>query len=154
MASRAMSELIFFIASVLIASVVAGALYMTTQNIADGVKDKGVLLARSLKMDFAIINDPESIPLVNGYYVFYIKNIGKESFLFNSNGVTVLIDGEIVSSTFLSFENIDNPGSEVLDPHDIGKLLVNSTIIDTSSQYHKITIILVNGKKRSLVFKI
>jgi flagellar protein FlaG len=154
--SGVIPELILFIAAILVAGMVSGALYVTTQNIAGEIENKGLTFARDLKIDFAIINDPENIPLVdnNTYYVFYIKNTGKESFLFSSNNVVVLIDGEIVDSSNLVFDNLSNPGLEVLNPYEIGELRVNATVVDTSVQYHKITIIVENGKKRSLVFKV
>lgn len=154
MGNGVISELILFIAAVLVAGMVSGALYITTQNIAGEIESRGLTFARDLKIDFAIINDPENIPLVDNNYVFYIKNTGKESFLFSSNNVVVLIDGEIVDASNLVFDNLSNPGLEVLNPYEIGELRVNATVVNTSVQYHKITIIVENGKKRSLVFKV
>ncbi len=91
------SELIMFIVAVIIAGSVAGALAYVTTDIAHGMNDRGgATLANQLRTDFAIINDPNNIP-VSGTgpynYTFYIKNIGKEPIPFTANAVQVFING-------------------------------------------------------------
>ncbi|WP_456398800.1 flagellar protein G [Palaeococcus sp. (in: euryarchaeotes)] len=151
MASGVISELVLFIASLLIAGVIAGGLYAVTQDISDGINVKGEHLAYSLKLDFAIINDAENIPTESGAYVFYVKNTGKVSFMFDENTVVVFIDGNLIPPSNLTFTNLNDSSSSMLYPYDIGSIHVNTSL---SSGYHKITIVVENGEKRSLVFKV
>ena len=147
MASSVMSELVLFIASLLVAGMVAGGLYVITQDISDGILAKGQDVAENLRTNFEIINDPENIPVSGSAYVFYIRNIGKESISFDPNSVVVMIDGSIIPPSNLTFE----PSSH-LSPYEVGKIYVPTTFV--SPGYHKITIVLDTGKKKSLVFEV
>ncbi|ASJ02561.1 flagellar protein G [Thermococcus profundus] len=145
------SELIMFIVAIIVAGSVAGALAYVTNDIAHGINDNGALMADKLRTDFAIINDPNNIPTdADGKYMFYIKNIGKVSFPFSSDSVQVFIDGNIIPPANLTFTDVNNNEITSLNPYDVGVIHVQTTI-DTG--YHRIQIVLENGKKRSLVFK-
>ncbi len=151
MASSVVSELVLFIASLLIAGMVAGGLYMVTQDLSDGITLRGKDLAYNLRVNFAIINDPENIPVSGGAYIFYVRNIGKVPFTFNNNSVVVFIDGNLIPPANLTFTNLDNPGSDKLQPYDIGEIQVVTLL---STGYHKIVVVLADGKQKSLIFKI
>ncbi|NJE08874.1 flagellar protein G [Thermococcus sp. M39] len=150
------SELIMFIVAVIIAGTVAGALAYVTNDIANGMKTKGEDLADQLKIDFAIVNDPENIP-VSGTgpynYTFYIKNIGRESFAFNPQAVQVFIDGNLVPPENLTFTDVNGNPITSLAPYELGQIIVTRGT-QLSSGQHKITVVLENGKRRSLVFEI
>jgi len=151
MASSVVSELVLFIASLLIAGTVAGGLYMITQDISDGITVRGKDLSYNLRVNFEIINDPENIPVSDGAYIFYVKNIGKVPFTFDNNSVVVFIDGNLIPPANLTFTNLDDPGSNNLQPYDIGEIQVATLL---SAGYHKIVVVLADGKRRSLIFKI
>ncbi|ASI99659.1 flagellar protein G [Thermococcus celer] len=150
------SELIMFIVAVIIAGSVAGALAYVTTDIAHGMNDRGATLANQLRTDFAIINDPNNIP-VSGTgpynYTFYIKNIGKEPIPFTANAVQVFINGEIVPPSNLTFTDVSGKAITALNPYQVGIVNVTRGTKLTSGQYYTITVVLENGKKRSLVFK-
>ncbi len=150
MASSVVSELVLFIVSLLIAGMVAGGLYVVTQDISDGIFVKGREVATSLRTNFEIINDPEHIPYASASdtYIFYVRNTGKTAFSFDPNSVVVMIDGNIVPAANLTFSP-----SGILAPYDVGMIYVPSAFIG-SSGYHKITVIIETGKRKSLVFKI
>jgi flagellar protein FlaG len=144
------SELIMFIVAVIVAGSVAGALAYVTNDIAHGINEHGAVVADQLRMDFAIINDPNDIPTdTNGDYMFYIKNIGKMSFPFSNDSVQVFIDGNIIPPANLTFTDVNNNAITSIDPYEVGVIHVHTTI-DTG--YHRIQVVLDNGKKRSLVF--
>lgn len=151
MASSAVSELVLFIASLIIASIVAGGLYMVTQDISNGINVRGRDLAYNLRVNFEIINDPENIPVSGGAYLFYVKNIGEVPFVFDNTSVVVFIDGNMIPPANLTFTNLDNSGSNQLYPYDVGEIQVNTTL---SSGYHKITVVIQTGKRKSLIFKV
>ncbi|WP_099212048.1 flagellar protein G [Thermococcus henrietii] len=144
------SELIMFIVAVLVAGSVAGALAYVTNDIAQGIHIKGSMLSNELRTNFAIINDPNNIPVNTSTtpytYTFYIKNIGQVSIPFNSNSVQVLIDGLLVPSANLTFEP-----STYISPYQVGEIKIKYAL---NPGYHTITVVLENGIKRSLVFKI
>lgn len=145
MASSVISEIILFIVSLLVAGTIAGGLYVVTQDLADGISTRGTTIAQNLKVDFAIINDPENIPVFSGAYVFYIKNIGSEKFPFTGNTIVVFIDGKLIPPSNLTLT------PSVLYPHDIGELKISTTL---SPGYHKLVVVLENGKQREFIFKI
>jgi len=147
MASSVVSELVLFIVSLLVAGMVAGGLYVVTQDISGGILTKGQDVAESLRTNFEIINDPENIPVSGSSYVFYIRNIGKDSFSFDPNSVVVMIDGSIIPPANLTFDP-----SGVLAPYEVGKIYVPTAFI--SSGYHKITVVIETGKRKSLVFEV
>ncbi len=151
MASSAATELVLFIASLLVAGMVAGGLYVVTQDLSSGISVRGKDLAYNLRVNFEIINDPENIPVNGGAYVFYVRNTGKVPFMFDNTSVVVFIDGNLMPSSNLTFTNIDNSGSNQLYPYDVGEIQVNTTL---SSGYHKITVVISTGKQRSMIFRI
>ncbi|ASJ04850.1 MULTISPECIES: flagellar protein G [Thermococcus] len=148
MASSVVSELVLFIVSLLVAGMVAGGLYVVTQDISGGIITKGQDVAESLRTNFEIINDPENIPVSGSSYVFYIRNTGKDSFSFDPNSVVVMIDGSIIPPANLTFDP-----SGVLAPYEVGKIYVPTAFI-SSSGYHKITVVIETGKRKSLVFEV
>ncbi|CAI1493190.1 Flagella-related protein G flaG [Thermococcus nautili] len=149
------SELIMFIVAILVAGSVAGALAYVTNDIAHGINDRGAMLADRLRTDFAIINDPNHIP-VSGTgpytYTFYIKNVGKEIIPFTSDAVQVFIDGNLIPASQLSFEDTSGNTITSLQPYQVGVIKVTLDTALTSGQTYTITVVLENGVKRSLVF--
>ena len=148
------SELIMFFVAILVAGSVAGALAYVTNDIAHGINDKGAMLADRLRTDFAIINDPNHIPVDTGTspptYTFYIKNVGKEIIPFTSDAVQVFIDGNLVPASQLSFEDTGGNTITSLQPYQVGVIKVQYDL--TSGHTYTITVVLENGVKRSLVF--
>ena len=151
------SELIMFIVAVIVAGTVAGALTYVTTDIAHGINEHGELMADRLRTDFAIINDPQNIPVntsTSPYtYTFYIKNIGKETIAFTSNSVQVFIDGTLIPANQLSFEDVKGDPITSLQPYEVGVIEVQPQS-NLASGYHTITIVLENGVKRKLIFRI
>ncbi|RLF86731.1 flagellar protein G [Thermococci archaeon] len=148
------SELIMFIVAIIVAGSVAGALAYVTNDIAVGIKIRGESLADNLRSDFAIINDPENIP-VSGTgpynYTFYIKNVGKNSIPFSSDALQVFIDGDMMPPSNLTFVDVNDTPISFLDPYEVGKIIVTANL---SSGSHRVMIVLENGKVRSFVFRI
>ena len=149
------SELIMFIVAIIVAGSVAGTLAYVTNDIANGMRDHGLMLADKLKTDFAIINDPNTIPVntttTPPTYTFYIKNVGSEVIPFTPDAVQVFIDGNLIPAANLTFLNASGDPVSSLDPYQVGRIEVKTSLI--SGKYYRITIVLENGIRRSLVFK-
>ena len=142
------TEIIFFVGSVLVALSISGVLGITSVHLASGIQDKGNIIKNGFDTDFAIINDPDNIPVSAGYYVFYIKNTGYNNFYFNYDTVSVIIDGILIGPSNLSFSSADGVS---LKRSEVGEILVNSTL---SSGYHTLKVVVYNGINRKMIFQV
>lgn len=141
------TEAILFIGAVLVAVFTAGVLGVSSYKMADGIKEKGVILGDKLKTDFEIINDPDNVPTQGGKYVFYVKNTGRKNFYFTNSTVTVIIDGQMISQSDITVQGT----SGSLKRSEVGTILVSTSL---SSGYHTLRIVLFNGVTREFVFKV
>ncbi|MCD6237112.1 MAG: flagellar protein G [Thermoplasmata archaeon] len=107
------THVIFFIAAVIVAGAVSGILTAVTFNITTSLTEKCDRIQEELDTDFKIINDPDNIPNISGYYRFYLKNIGGKKLATTTDTFTVFIDGEIIAKTYYSFEDDSIQPSEV-----------------------------------------
>ena len=146
--SSGISELVMFVATLLIVGSVVGVLAYETSDLSISMKNTSTQVSEQIQDEFKIINDPSQIPYNNGY-VFYVKNIGTSAFYFTNSTVTVMINGTVVDNSALSFSNANNNGS--LSPGDLGTIVVN---VSLSPGYHIITITLYNGISQQFVFEV
>ncbi|MHB8361086.1 MAG: flagellar protein G [Thermoplasmataceae archaeon] len=150
MSSTGISEMIFFIVTLVVTASVVGALAYQTSNLTQGMKNSSTQVSSMLDDNFKIINDPTHIPYKVGTgYTFYIKNIGSQSFYFTNNTVTVMINGTIILNSKLTFNYTGNNGS--LLPGEVGQIIVN---VSLSPQYYTIRITIYNGLSKQLIFKV
>lgn len=92
------THLIFFIASVVIASVLVGVLSAAVYNIQSGIDARGDTLGENLKTDIEIINDPNNMTQIysdtdNYNLTIYVKNIGRCQL--DRDDVNVIVDGRL-----------------------------------------------------------
>ncbi|ENN95832.1 flagellin [Methanocaldococcus villosus KIN24-T80] len=144
MASSGLSEIIMFVAVLLIAAFVVGVLTTSTYKISLNIGKKTDSFSEKLAQDFEIINDPAKIPRDPnlGIITLYIKNTGKKPIIFTPDSFTVIIDGNIVK--IYNISQLSNPGSEELYPGDVGELNVSYN----ESRYHRIKVVLYSGVSR------
>jgi len=144
LASSAMSEIVMFVAVLLIAAFVAGILTTSTYKISLNINKKGDALATKLSQDFEIINDPGDIVRNSsaGTIALYIKNTGKDPIIFTNDSFTVIIDGSIVEIN--TTNQLTSPGSNILSPGDVGEIVVNYN----ETGYHRIKVISECGISR------
>src|SRR4030042_3219386 len=91
------TQVIFFIASVIVAGAVSGIFIGVTTNVTTSLSDKGGRLQEQLDTDFKLINDPSAIPDISGYYRFYLKNIGGKKLLTTNQTFQLFVDGDIIT---------------------------------------------------------
>jgi flagellar protein FlaG len=148
---RTAAEIIFFIATVIVASAVAGEFMLRTNEFSQIFKQQGDLLKEKISHEIKIINDPSMIRKVKYedayYYVFYIKNIGKGNILFNKNNVGVYIDGYRIDE-----ENLLMRRTGEIKEGETTEVLIDSSLWLLKPGEHKIEIILENGIKDTLNF--
>ncbi|WP_048196645.1 flagellar protein G [Methanocaldococcus vulcanius] len=146
MASSAMSEIIMFVAVLLIAAFVAGILTTSTYKISLNIDKKSDALSTKLSQDFEIINDPGEIirnPSAGVIYL-YIKNTGKDPIVFTNTSFTVIVDGNIVgiNNTY----DLTDPGDNVLSPGDVGEIVAKYN----ETGYHRIRVVSESGISRTI----
>ncbi len=148
MASMATSEMIFFIATLILSISVVGVLGGQTAHLALGMQNSAQGTSSQIQTNFEIINDPSSIPYQNGY-VFYIKNTGETGIYFTNTTVNVLINGTLLSGSEISMISPGNSG-EIM-PSQVGEIVINLTI---PSGYNEITVSLADGLSKNMEFQI
>lgn len=127
------AHVIFFVSSVIVAGAVSGVFIAVTTGLMGSFTDRGLQIQEKVETDFAIINDPTTIPSVNDSYVFYLKNIGLRSLICSNTTIQVFIDGDIISSELYHF------GTEIVYVGDIVSLFISETMIDEG--FHTLRIV-------------
>jgi len=140
------SHVIFFVASVIVAGAVSGVFIAVSMNLTGTFQDKAERLETHLETDFAIINDPRSIPHQNGSYIFYVKNIGSNRLICSNQTCQAFIDGVIIDQSAYHFN------TESLYPDDYAELyIINSTI---TTGYHTLRLVAQSACEDTLIFTI
>ena len=90
------THVVFFIASVIIASAVSGVLITVITDVMSSYEEQGQRVQDKLDIEFKIINDPDNIPASGSNYLFYLKNIGSKKIATTNQTFNIFVDGEIV----------------------------------------------------------
>jgi len=107
------THVIFFIASVIIASAVSGVFMAVVSDVSSSLSERGERLQEQLDVDFKVINDNENIPDIGGYYYFYMKNIGRGSLITTNETFQLFSDGELISKLNYYFSDSSIKNGEV-----------------------------------------
>jgi archaellum component FlaG (FlaF/FlaG flagellin family) len=89
------TQLIFFIAATVIATVTAGILSGVVVDLSGKAAVRGKAFGDELQSEIHIINDPANVP--NNPVVIYVKNTGATTLDYGN--MTVIVDGKIVTTT-------------------------------------------------------
>jgi len=116
------AHVIFFIAAVIAAGAVSGIFIAITTNISQSLSQRGTRVVEQLDTEFAVINDPSSIPLQSTYYVFYLKNIGVKTLTTTNDTFTVFVDGNIITKPDYYFQDV------AVSPDAVTELYVQTTL--------------------------
>ncbi len=135
MAGESASQAIFFIASVIIASVIVVALYGVTGSVSGALVVRNTHLADQMRGDIEIINDPGA----NMQPGLYVLNTGKTEFDNSTNSIVVLVNG--VYQTILT-SNIENDDGDLQwEPSEV----VNLTFSGINLSGKSIKVVVANG---------
>ena len=140
------SHVVFFIASIIAAGAVSGVFMAATFNINNSLTEKSQRVQEQLDTEYAIINDPEIIPNANGYYQFYLKNLGAKKLISTNQTFHLFIDGVILQDIDYYFS------STSLLPGNIVTLYVAENTINTGN--HKLRIVGPQAVKEDFIFTI
>ena len=115
------THVVFFIASVIIASAVSGVFLAVINDVMTSFSERGKRIEENLDTSFKIINDPDEIPTSGSDYLFYLKNIGSKELATTNETFKIFIDGEIVVTTNYNFS--DN----TIQPDEVNTLYVDNS---------------------------
>jgi len=118
-ASVSASHMILFIASILVATSVAGVLTNTVGDLSNAIDDTGLQVSDDVRTDVEIISDSGSDAVYNdteGNITLYLKNTGSSRLRPGSSAVDVLVNGQYetdVTVTLLGDAATWGPGEVV-----------------------------------------
>lgn len=142
--SASSTQLIFFIAALVVASAVVGTVAKGVMDLTNGIDEKGDLIDKQLKTDIAIINDPENVP--NNPVKIYVKNIG--SVTLNQSMVSIILNGTVETSFTTS---VSGGTGSYWSPSSTLTITISTTL---PSGDYTVIITTENGVKDSLDFTI
>ncbi len=131
MASASASQIVLFIAALVISSAVAAVMMNTVGELSGVLSQKNRVLVESIKDDITIINDPGNI--TTNPLKIYVKNTGLSTIPIDKKLVDVLVDG--VYQTNYSISSLS--GNTEWEPGDVVELDINVTL---SSGSHTVRI--------------
>ena len=122
------THIVFFIASVIVASSVSGVFVAVTMNTSSSLSDRGERLREQLDTEFKIINDPDNIPTSGSDYLFYLKNIGGKVLITTNETFNIFIDGDLVITANYNFSE------DSIQPDEVTTLYVDNSEISAGDQ--------------------
>jgi archaellum component FlaG (FlaF/FlaG flagellin family) len=138
-----MSQTIYFVAAVVAATALAGAMISISYAAAETMRNEGNAFAEQMQTGIQIINDPRIVPVHDGNITIYIKNIGKSTL--SPLGLTLFLDGEVVSdATYPTLTNAYWAEGEIIEINMPGP---------TSGGDHTLKVILKNGVSTTMMFR-
>jgi flagellar protein FlaG len=145
-AGASATQMVFFIASVIIALSVVGAIFVNVQSLSSAVTIGSKTLTEQLKTDITVINDPDFTQYSSGNYTFYVKNIGAQEI--STKYINVILDGELIPDSDLDKTII---GDQTWQTGDV--LKINATIDELEGVNHNLRIITANGIEDTFLFR-
>lgn len=140
------TAVIFFIASLIVAGSVSYVFLDASNKIDNSLSQKLDKMREQINTEFMIINDHEDIPDENGYYLFYLKNIGNNNIVTTNQSLQLLIDGLIISNTnYYSSVNYIQPG-------EVATIYVDTNMIGSGD--HNLIVVGDIAIKKDFIFKI
>lgn len=153
MASVSVSHLVIFIASLVLAASVAGALVTGVDRISDGISDRSLDTSEEIRTDVSIISDPGSDAIYEedegGTVTLLVKNTGSSTLEATSNQVDVLTDGEYVPDANVTVTSVEGDSYDWTESAVV-RVDANRTLEDGD---HRV-LIRVNGDEEVLEFRV
>jgi flagellar protein FlaG len=147
-AGTSATEMVFFIASIVIALNVVGAIFLNVQSVSNAVTIGSKTLTEQLWTDITVINDPDRILYSSPNYTFYVKNTGAQGL--GTEYLNVIIDGTLISNDDLDKTIIG--GDQTWLTGDV--LKINVTVGALVPGSHDLRVITANGIEDTFSFRI
>lgn len=139
------TQMIFFIASIIVAVTIAGTIIGITGLMADEMRIKSDTAVSVMGSSITIVNDPRNVPYENGIITLYIKNTGDLSQSYQD--LIIFIDGQ-----YIEFEaDLVGPGGNTWVT---GRVIEISATLVLGAGDHTAKAILGNGVSDTLDFRL
>lgn len=135
----AASETIFFIAAIVLSTVLVGALTVVVQGISSGLNAHGETISDEFASDVKIINDPKKMGAAAATLIVYVKNTGRTTLLVTP--FTFLRDGVVGVS--VTFDVLNSADDSVVQVGQVLKATVNDFTVGTGD--HRLRVIAGTG---------
>ncbi len=122
------TQIIFFIAAVIIAGTVSGVFIVVVNDVTNSFSDRGNRVQEQLDTEFKIINDPNNIPSEENNYLFYMKNIGGAKLITSNDTFQIFIDGDLVAIANYNFS------VSSIQPGDVATLYIITSEISAGDR--------------------
>jgi len=122
------TQIIFFIAAVIIAGTVSGVFIVVVNDVTNSFSDRGYRVQEQLDTEFKIINDPNNIPSEGSNYLFYMKNIGGAKLITSNDTFQIFIDGDLVATANYNFSDSS------IQPGDVATLYIITSEISAGDR--------------------
>ncbi|MFO8050253.1 MAG: hypothetical protein R6V01_00960 [Thermoplasmatota archaeon] len=134
MAGNSVSELIFFIAAIMVSSAVAVTLIGVIDNYSDAVSDQASMLNVEMGSDLEIINDPMYVRYnsTTSNLTFYLKNIGSRDL--SLDDVAVSANGTARAGSNITKRLVG--GGSSWAPGDVVEVVFGSPGLEEDTDYH------------------
>lgn len=104
-ADASVSQVVFFIAAVLVAGSMAGVFIGVSNNMGQTITERSDQISSQLQTEIKIINDPVVVPYTDGNLTLYVKNTGTSTL--SKASLTILVDGEFHNATRITSSSPD-----------------------------------------------
>ena len=149
MAIVSSETLILFIATVLVAGSVAGALTGGVNQLSSALGDRSIDVSEEIRTDVEIISDPSSSAVYNDTteeLTLLVKNTGSNTLSTGPDSIDILVDG--VYRTSVRTELIDGP---TWRSGDVLRLTVSDISLGAGSDHR--VVIDINGNSEDFEFR-
>jgi len=150
MASQSVSSLILFIASLVVAAGVAGALTSGVQRVSSSIDDGSLDTAQQIRTDVEIINDPSRNYGAGSELSLYVRNTGSQGILNRSSSFNIVANGDFVPNSDITVTDANNGGLAVFREGDVAQVNISATHIDSGDNRIYLT---VNGDEEVFEFR-
>ena len=140
------ATVIFFILSLIVAGAASGIFLAVSNNVNDGLSNRGDKVREQIETEFIIINDNENIPNSGGYYNFYLKNIGDNRLVTTNETFQLFVDGELISKSNYYFS------ADHIQPAEVTTIYVATSVI--SSGDHTLRVVGAMTNDEEFIFTI
>ncbi len=145
MADSSFTQMLFFIAAIVVAVSVSGVIIGISNSMVQELKVKTDALAKEIGTGIEIVNDPRQVPYADGNLTIYLKNVGDITLKYNN--IEILIDGQYVNETSVVNEYSGGIWS-------VGKTVEMHIVVALSAGDHELKAVMPNAVSDTMAFRI
>jgi archaellum component FlaG (FlaF/FlaG flagellin family) len=145
MSDSGTTQVIFFVAAIVVAGALSGVFIGLSSNMANAVEKRAINFSDKLDSSIKVINDPAFMPYENSTLTLYVKNTGSVSLL--PTDLLVLIDGKDQNSSHWTIIG----GSAQWVPGIVLEIHLNIILANGD---HTAKVVISNGISDSMGFRI